>query len=144
MEIKILGMTCRLEIIIISLIVGTILGAHLLCSCCRVGLQEGMAIMGASVDYVMGEDTANSWANKANSYAASMGYNGTKGKYSQNKGGSVPLPEGQMFMFSDTKFTPECCPSTYSSSTGCACISKEQVTYINERGGNRTMAPAEY
>ena len=144
MELKIFGFSCRLEIIIISMIVGIILGAHLLCSCSRIGLQEGMAIMGASVDYVMGEDTANSWTNKANSYAASMGYNHTSEKYSQNKGTPVPLPEGQLYMFADNQFKPECCPSTYTSSTGCACITKEQVDYINQRGGNRTMAHSEY
>lgn len=144
MEMKILGMQCRLEIIIICLIVGAILGGHLLCSCSRIGIQEGMAVMGASVDYVMGEDTANSWTNKANKYAANMGYDATSSKYSQNKGTHVPLPEGQLYMFADNEFKPECCPSTYSSSSGCACISEEQVNYINERGGNRTMAPAEY
>ena len=144
MELKILGMSCRLEIIIISLIVGAILGCHLLCSCSRIGIQEGMAVMGASVDYIMGEDTVNSWTNKANKYAANMGYNNASSKYSQNKGTHVPLPEGQLYMFADNEFKPECCPSTYSSSSGCACISEEQVNYINERGGNRTMAPAEY
>ncbi len=144
MELKILGMSCRLEIIIISLIVGAILGCHLLCSCSRIGIQEGMAVMGASVDYIMGEDTVNSWTNKANKYAANMGYDNASSKYSQNKGTPVPLPEGQLYMFADNEFKPECCPSTYSSSSGCACISEEQVNYINERGGNRTMAPAEY
>ena len=144
MELKIFGMSCRLEIIVISMIVGLILGGHLLCSCSRIGLQEGMAVMGASVDYVVGSDVANSWTNKANTYAASMGYDNAKGKYSQNKGTSVPLPEGQLYMFADTEFKPECCPSTYTSSTGCACITQEQINYINERGGNCTIAPAEY
>ena len=144
MDLKIFGLSCRLEIIVISMIVGLILGGHLLCSCSRIGLQEGMAVMGASVDYVMGEDTVNSWTNKANKYAANMGYDKAKSKYSQNKGTPVPLPEGQLYMFADTEFKPECCPSTYSSSTGCACITQEQVSYINERGGNRTIAPADY
>ena len=33
MQIKVLGMTCRIEIIVISIIVGMILGGHVLCSC---------------------------------------------------------------------------------------------------------------
>ena len=32
-QIKVLGMTCRIEIIVISVIVGMILGGHVLCSC---------------------------------------------------------------------------------------------------------------
>ena len=45
MELKIFGMSCRLEIIILAIVVGTILGGHLLCSCSRIGVQEGMAVM---------------------------------------------------------------------------------------------------
>ena len=144
MELKILGFSCRLEIIIISLVVGFLLGSHLLCSCSRIGLQEGMAIMGTALDYDMGQDSPNSWSNKANKYSDEMGYSSTQSKWSQYKGTPVPLPEGQMFMFAGNEFKPECCPSTYSSSTGCACISQEQVDYLNQRGGNRTMAPAEF
>ena len=33
MQVKIFGMSCRVEIIVISIIVGMILGAHVLCSC---------------------------------------------------------------------------------------------------------------
>ena len=144
MELKLFGFSCRLEVIIISLVVGFVLGAHLLCSCSRVGLQEGMARLGTSVNWNMGEDVANSWTNKGLEYARKMGYSETKDKWEQNKGTPVPLPEGQLYMFSDNKFAPECCPSTYSSSTGCACMTTEQVKYINERGGNRTLAPSEY
>lgn len=144
MEFKLFGLECRLEVIILSLIVGAILGGHLLCSCSRIGLQEGMTMLGAPVEWQMGEGQSNDWQNKANQYSQNMGYSETKSKYSQYSGTPVPLPEGQMFMFADNKFKPECCPSTYSSSTGCACITQEQVDYINQRGGNRTMAPAEY
>ena len=100
--------------------------------------------MGSSLDWAMGQDVANSWTNKAEQYSDKMGYSSTESKWSQYKGTAVPLPEGQMFMFADNEFKPECCPSTYSSSTGCACITQEQVNYINERGGNRTLAPSEF
>ena len=103
-----------------------------------------MQTIGASLDYKMGSDVTSSWTNKAIQYADKMGYADSKTKHSQYQGTPVPLPEGQMYMFADNQFKPECCPSTYSSSTGCACMTHEQVSYINERGGNRTMAPAEY
>lgn len=141
---KLFGMECRLEVIIITLLIGFILGAHLFCSCSHVSLQEGMAILGAPVEWKMGEGQSTNWQNKAAQYSKDMGYSETSSKYSQYSGTPVPLPEGQMLMFNDNKFKPECCPSTYSSSTGCACITQEQVNYINQRGGNRTMAPAEY
>ena len=41
-----------------------------------------------------------------------------------------------MLFFKDTKFKPQCCPSSYSNSMGCACISNSQYKYLIERGGN--------
>ena len=48
----------------------------------------------------------------------------------------VPLPEGELFMFANTPFKPECCPNTYSTSQGCACMTSNQYNYLVERGGN--------
>ena len=145
MEFKVFGLTCRLEIVIISLLVGFVLGGHLLCSCSKIGLVEGLTMInGASVDYKMSDGSPGSWSNKALTYAKDMGYQDSYGKYLQNTGTTVPLEDGQMDFFADNKFEPECCPSSYSSSTGCACLSLEQVEYLNQRGGNRSMAPADY
>ena len=48
----------------------------------------------------------------------------------------VPLPEGEMFMFANTKFAPEYCPNTYSNSSGCAAMTGAQYNYLITRGGN--------
>jgi hypothetical protein len=48
----------------------------------------------------------------------------------------VPLPEGEMFMFANTQFKPECCPNTYSNSSGCACLDSKSYNYLVTRGGN--------
>ena len=48
----------------------------------------------------------------------------------------VPLPEGELDMFASTPFKPECCPNTYSTSTGCACMTGTQYNYLVNRGGN--------
>lgn len=48
----------------------------------------------------------------------------------------VPLPEGEMLMFANTKFAPEFCPSTYSTSQGCAALTNSQYNYLITRGGN--------
>jgi hypothetical protein len=49
---------------------------------------------------------------------------------------AVPLPEGEMFMFANTKFAPEYCPNTYSNSSGCAAMTGAQYNYLVTRGGN--------
>ena len=46
-----------------------------------------------------------------------------------------------MFLFAKNEFKPECCVPSFSSASnadGCACVTKEQVDYINMRGGNRS------
>lgn len=48
----------------------------------------------------------------------------------------VPLPEGELFMFASTPFKPECCPNTYSTSQGCACMTGQQYNWLVTRGGN--------
>lgn len=50
----------------------------------------------------------------------------------------VPLPEGEMLMFANTPFKPECCPNTYSNGSGCACMTGGQYNYLIMRGGNNT------
>jgi hypothetical protein len=48
----------------------------------------------------------------------------------------IPLPEGELSMFANTPFKPECCPNAYSNSTGCACMTVDQYNYLIDRGGN--------
>ena len=36
----------------------------------------------------------------------------------------------------DAVFKPECCPNTYTSSMGCACMTVGQYDYLRNRGGN--------
>ena len=48
----------------------------------------------------------------------------------------VPLPPDEMLLFANTPFKPECCPSTYSNSSGCACITGKQYNYLIQRGSN--------
>jgi hypothetical protein len=48
----------------------------------------------------------------------------------------VPLPEGEMLLLAKTPFKPECCPNTYTTSTGCACMTDEQYKFLKMRGYN--------
>jgi len=48
----------------------------------------------------------------------------------------IPLPEGELDMFATTPFKPECCPSFYTNSMGCACMTPNQYNYLQTRAGN--------
>ena len=42
----------------------------------------------------------------------------------------------KMFMFANNRSSLSCCPSTFSTSTGCICTTENQRDYVAERGGN--------
>ena len=143
-KFNMLGMQVNLLTIIISVIIGGVLACHTVCGSTSVNVKvskqkEGF-LTGAPLGYRLGEGvpgdrwTAPPATNKAvmNSLYASL---------ANNKGGPVPLPEGQLFFFAQNQFTPDCCykPQQYSSSTGCACISPAQMKFISGRGGNNTL-----
>ncbi len=50
MEIKLLGLTFRLEVVLICFVLGFILGAFLLCSCIKVTPTEGFDIIKSTVE----------------------------------------------------------------------------------------------
>jgi len=48
-----------------------------------------------------------------------------------NTPNTFPLKPGSMDMFANTKFSPECCGySSYSNSSGCACLSVTDEQYL--------------
>jgi hypothetical protein len=99
--------------------------------------KEGLALMGSDVNEVQNGDVAGMWVTKANTYASEFGYgiiNNTGSAYTADE----PLKNGELVIFAKNKFKPECCPAPYSSSTGCVCMTPEQINYLNTRGGNRT------
>ena len=167
MEIKIFGYEVRIEVIIACVIIGMVMGLVMFCDCFQYSLIEGMATKkhsaGAAAaagvpkknvkegfknlnnnDLHIDDSYTMGWVQTAKRYASGMGNENRLNSYKDNVGTPVPLPEGELFFFADNKFKPECCPSTYSDSMGCACLSQPQVDYINQRGGNRTLGPTEF
>lgn len=43
----------------------------------------------------------------------------------------------QLDLLTYSKFSPDCCPGTYSSSSGCLCDNHDEAKAIYTRGGNR-------
>lgn len=143
---------------VLFLIIGVILGAHLFCSCTsftvdgmpsniggvfKEAFSQRNALGSDEYGAPINDDTmsgvSNNWETAARNYANQIGNqdNTKSGQY--YKGGSIPLPPGELLIFADNEVKPECCPSYYTSSTGCVCTSKKQMDYLNERGGNRTL-----
>ena len=106
-------MKLRASTIVLCLLIG-IIGFSLACSC--MGLKEGF-------------EAVTAWKTR--------GEAPWDGPYSVEN--AAPAPDG-MFIFANNKSSPSCCKAaTYSSSDGCVCTTPEQVNFINQRGGNRTV-----
>jgi hypothetical protein len=169
MEISIGSYKCRLEILIIIVVLFWVMWGHMLCSCSKVGLLEGFDIAtktlgvdipikkdgkkdgkegfiggnnvsygpefssSSSPDYIM---NPSKWAMPTLSYSPGTTPDaGVKSIWDRPKQ-PIPLPEGELDIFATTEFKPECCPNAFSSSTGCACMTVEQYSYLKDRGGN--------
>ncbi len=70
----------------------------------------------------------------------------TKPVFTDNSALTGPPVDGhpdsakKMFMFANNRSSPNCCPSTFSTSTGCVCTTKNQRDFVASRGG--AVAPA--
>ena len=152
--------TFRLEILVLIVIVAWILFGHLLCSCSRMSAKEGFDMLNTLFKKTSGKEgfSANNMAYTAQYAKFKQNDNVIMDPkkwgmptllYSPNKkpdkgvlniwdrkAQPIPLPKGELDMFATTPFKPECCPNTYSSSMGCACMTVDQYNYLRDRGGN--------
>ena len=150
MDISIGAYKFNLVILILILIVAMMLWGSLLCSCSRVNLMEGFAMLGGVnigeqfSNYNTPPVNTNKWTNPSLVY--------TKGK-KPSKGVQnilnrpvqpIPLPNGELDLFATTKFKPECCPNSYTTGSGCACMTTGQLGYLKNRGGNHDTTLSEY
>ena len=49
-----------------------------------------------------------------------------------------PDSDKKMFMLANNRSSPNCCPSTFSTSTGCVCTTKNQRDFIASRGAGKS------
>ncbi len=182
MDISIGPYKFRLEILVLIGLLLWIIFGHVICSCSRVGLMEGMEVMKDAVnaadasakkqvakkDMTSGDAPASTTTAKAAKegfsnlgnfspdfqsadYQGANTANWSMPTLEYTKGGKldagaqaildrpkqpIPLPEGELDMFATTEFKPECCPNTYSSGSGCACMTMGQYNFLNLRGNN--------
>jgi len=163
--IRLLNYSLRYEILILIGVLYLILFGHTICSCAKVDLSEEFntlsyflgnknwwkqntpmeGFVGANTNY--GESSqfsvdgnkpvdTSSWFTPnlvvTPGQPLSAGVKAILDRPEQ----PVPLPPGEMLMFANTPFKPECCPNTYSNSMGCACMTDKQYNYLITRGSN--------
>ena len=139
-EISIFGSKCRIEIVIICLLVGFIAGGYMLCGCMRPGrgYYEGMSNpVSTSTDYNANGGSQYNWVSQAAETDKST-LGGNDNTYVSANSDNDSL----MSMFNNTKTSPTCA-SSLSSTGGMLCLTPEQKSFVNKRGGNRTSCQSE-
>lgn len=112
-----------------------------------MGAYDGLCLQTGNLHHWMKspDETALIPNNSLFTYLSSQGPE--KPVFSDNSALSGPPIDGQegspkkMFMFANNRSSPNCCPSTYSTSTGCVCTTKGQRDFIASRGGAVAPAP---
>lgn len=163
MDISIFGFKLNLEILILIGVVYLILIGHTLGGCSNYGLMESLEMMnnkvkniddvqpitenftgantnyGESSSFDLTNDTplnTASWSAQNMTVVPGQPLSQGVKDFLAREPQQVPLPEGEMLMFANTPFKPECCPNTYSNSSGCACMTGPQYNALITRFGN--------
>ena len=162
MDISIFGYKLNVEILILIGVIYLILVGHTVGGCCnKRGIMETISNMtesgkikiaqskegftGANTNY--GESSSfsltsnpkintNSWSLPDMTVTPNQPLSSGVKAILNRDPQPIPLPEGELSIFANTPFKPECCPNTYSNSSGCACMTTGQYNYLVTRGGN--------
>lgn len=140
MNLELFGFKLNLEVLILMGIIYLVIIANSLYGCCNTeGFVGANTNYGESSQFSLTNDkliNTTSWdmpnLTVTKGQPLSQGVQNVLGRPEQ----PIPLPEGELLMFANTPFKPECCPNTFSNSMGCACMTVKQYNYLNNRGGN--------
>ena len=154
MQISILGYKIDLEILILIVVLYLVIIVQTACSCTdmhgllesfksrKEGFSGANTNYGQSAPYSLQNDSVpnyKKWGQPSLVYGNGKKPNKATQEILDRPAIKFPLPEGQLDMFYNTPFKPECCGSSgsvFSTSTGCACMNPSDVQYLNSRGGN--------
>ena len=148
MEYKVLGVKFNVVNVVVCVALGILICAMIGCDCIDIN-----GLIKKKEGFISGSACTKNSINVASPLAPLVGATPTMDAGAVEKKGCNKPPvaasvEGESMFYLNEKnvsFDPECCSkSVYSNSMGCACLSDSQYNYLNERGGNRTMAPTEY
>lgn len=95
---------------------------------------------GSSISYSIGDGVRSSWLYKDKNSKDRTVYSKMECNVAKT---NSDLSEDNILIFKDNKFSADCCPSSYTSSSGCLCVTPEQMKYLNSHGGNKTLGGAQ-
>ena len=140
MNLELFGFKISVELITVICIIYLILIVNTLYSCCnKEGFTGANTNYGESSIFNVNKDSpidTSAWDMGNLTFKKNQPVDKAVKEILDRPAQPIPLPDGQMSMFATTPFKPECCPNTFSNSSGCACMTVNQYNYLRERGGN--------
>lgn len=103
-----------------------------------LGVGLNMREQFSSYGDVERDSLENDWMAKALDYQKNMGYSEYAKSIETTSSHVKDVQSMELSYLTNNNFDVNCCPSPYSSSTGCACLTPEQSMFLNSRGNNRT------
>jgi len=106
----------------------------------RMGQYDGIVLSGQSRDYSM-LPSSNAYSTTYQGFSGPMTKSLTTIMDNTENAPSVDGKEGSprdLFMFAHNQCRPECCPSAFSCSGGCVCLTDAQKRLLSYRGHNST------
>ena len=138
----------RIEVCILLMIVMFIAGSYTLCGCTKGGVHGVMEGLTNAVENVTSKPkgkcmstSGNWWSNMVGGMFGTPQKSGfdNMGRYFSDitfgSGTDQPDPEMPDF-FRGVSFSSQCCPSKYSTDSGCACLDNAKYEVIRSRAGN--------
>lgn len=155
MEYKVLGVKFNVVNVIVCVALGFLICAMIGCDCVNIKkiVKEKNLVEKVKEGFVSGLSCTQNNINVASPLAPLIGATPSMDtaaplKKGDNKAPMVASVEGEKMFYlneHDVNYKPECCiKSPISNSMGCACLNDNQWNFLNQRGGNRTMAPTEF
>ena len=129
----------RIFIVALCLILGMYIGVQTFYSCSTITVDEGFDMMKDIANVVQKHAGKSEPTSEGLSAEDSLPPNTqAEADHLKRDYKSTPMPmaDGKLDFFGETTFSPNCCPSTYTSSSGCACLSKDQMTHLKTRGSS--------
>jgi len=116
----------------------------------KMGPYDGVVLKGAQDGWrLMKDQPMNNPEDIYTLFGTPTSLEDTKSVYDPNSY-NYPSVDGtaeggkSLFALAFNKSSPACCPSTYSTDTGCVCTTSQQRKYFNQRGGNRQGQVTEF
>lgn len=155
MEITVVGYKIRVEILLLIGIVYLILVSHTVGSCCNFPkIVEGMkdyakehkkkeakkkANEAQTNEMTEDEITEDEITTTTEGFKSKGGFNFAQWGTIGGGGEDELQPYDSAIPFLDMKFSMNCCPSAYSNSMGCACMTDEENNHLATRGYNASV-----